>query len=157
MIKGFTFLLFVSTSVVAGQLPNPAVTPGAVRTMDTKYVCTPGTSKKDRRVTESEKRRVFEAYGVPGNRRGICSGPEGCEIDHLISLQLGGSNDVRNLWPQPYDGDWNAHHKDVLENKLRKLVCSGQMSLEDAQHAISTNWIDAYKQHVSPQMKDYRK
>ena len=158
MIKvGLLATVLISSTSFASQLPNPTITPGATRTADVKYICTPGTSKKDRLVTESEKRRAYSQYGVPGNHQGICSGPEGCEVDHLISLQLGGSNDIRNLWPQPYDGDWNAHHKDVLENKLHKLVCSGQLTLEDAQHAIASDWIKAYKQYVSPTMKDPRK
>lgn len=134
--------------VSAGPLPDPVLTPGDVRTTDTKYVCTPGTSQKDRRVTESAKRRVFASYGVPGNRKGICGGAEGCEVDHLISLQLGGSNSVRNLWPQPYEGEWNAHQKDVLESKLKRLVCSGTMPLEEAQYIIANDWISAYKQYV---------
>ena len=48
------------------------------------------------------------------------------EVDHLISLELGGSNAIRNLWPEPYAGRWGARTKDVLENRLHDLVCEGQ-------------------------------
>lgn len=66
------------------------------------------------------------------------------EEDHLISLQLGGSpTDPKNLWPEPWAGN-NARVKDVIETKLKKLVCAGTMKLADAQKAISTNWVKAY-------------
>lgn len=73
------------------------------------------------------------------------------EIDHLVSLELGGSNSIRNLWPQSYVTEpQNAHVKDTLENALHELVCSGKLSLEEAQKAIATNWIQAYGQYVGP-------
>jgi hypothetical protein len=40
--------------------------------------------------------------------------------------------------------------KDRLEDKLHKLVCSGQLDLKTAQKAIASNWIEAYKKYVSP-------
>lgn len=52
--------------------------------------------------------------------RQMCGGPHGCEVDHLISLELGGANAIENLWPQPFDGKWNAHVKDRLELRLHK-------------------------------------
>jgi hypothetical protein len=72
------------------------------------------------------------------------------EEDHLISLQLGGSpTDPKNLWPQPYAGN-NAHRKDVIETKLKTLICSGKITLADAQKAIATNWVLAYNKYVTP-------
>ena len=50
---------------------------------------------------------------------------------------------------EPYSGaEWNARKKDVLENKLRRLVCSKQLDIKVAQDAISKNWIEAYKKYV---------
>jgi hypothetical protein len=70
-------------------------------------------------------------------------------VDHLISLELGGSNSIRNLWPESFSTQpWNARVKDRLENRLHREVCSGRMSLHDAQRAIATNWIDAYNTYV---------
>ena len=69
------------------------------------------------------------------------------EEDHLISLELGGNpNDPKNLWPEPWDGN-NAHMKDVIETKLKKMVCAGQITLSDAQKAIFTNWVKAYNKY----------
>ncbi|HZY45487.1 MAG TPA: HNH endonuclease, partial [Anaerolineae bacterium] len=69
-------------------------------------------------------------------------------IDHIISLELGGSNSIRNLFPEPYTGDWNARIKDKLENKLHSLVCSGQVDLVTVQQEISTDWINAYIKYI---------
>lgn len=71
------------------------------------------------------------------------------EEDHLISLQLGGDpKDPKNLFPQPYAGN-NARKKDVVETKLKKLVCAGTIKLVDAQKMISTDWASAYKKYAS--------
>ena len=70
------------------------------------------------------------------------------EVDHLISLELGGSNSIRNLWPEPYAGRWGARTKDVLENTLHDLVCSGRLTLRYAQHIEATNWVAAYRRYV---------
>ena len=69
-------------------------------------------------------------------------------MDHLISLELGGSNSIKNLWPQSYETQpWNAHVKDALENELHDEVCSGRLDLATAQHDIATDWIAAYKKY----------
>ena len=70
------------------------------------------------------------------------------EEDHLISLQLGGHpSDPKNLFPQPYAGN-NARKKDVLETKLKKMVCAGTLKLADAQKMIATDWAGAYKKYA---------
>jgi len=74
----------------------------------------------------------------------------GYEEDHLISLQLGGSpTDPKNLWPEPYAGN-NARKKDVIETALKRLICSNQITLAEAQQAIATNWVAAYNKYVTP-------
>jgi hypothetical protein len=66
--------------------------------------------------------------------------------DHLISLDLGGaSRDPKNLWPQPYKPAPGAKEKDWVEDYLHRQVCAGSMKLEDAQHAIATDWYAVYK------------
>ena len=79
------------------------------------------------------------------------SNPSCYEEDHLISLELGGHpTSPDNLWPEPWFGNWNAKVKDALENRLHKMVCDGDISLRDAQKAIATDWIGAYKQYLQP-------
>jgi hypothetical protein len=75
-------------------LPNPKFTPGdALPGATTADVCTPGWATEHRHVTEEMRARVYAEYGLPYG---------GDEVDHLIPLELGGSNDFKNLWPQPY-------------------------------------------------------
>lgn len=116
------------------RLPDAALTPGATRPVTLREVCTPGSARRARRPYS--KRAVYARYHV--KRR-----PGRYEVDHLISLELGGSNAIANLWPQPYHGRFNAHDKDRLENQLHALVCRGAVSLAEAQHAMATDWIAA--------------
>jgi hypothetical protein len=67
-----------------------------------------------------------------------CPNKEHWEIDHDISIELGGSNDMDNLWAQPKG---QALVKDKLENRLHRMVCAGQITLPDAQKCIATNWV----------------
>jgi PepSY-associated TM region len=113
-----------------GSLPDPKLTPGDTLGVTKADICTPGYTKLVRAAPAAVKRQVYAAYRR-SRRKGIC-----CEVDHLISLELGGSNRLNNLWPA-----WNAHVKDRLENRLHELVCTGQLDLATAQRAIATDWI----------------
>ena len=126
-------------------LPDPNMTPGDVLATDATAVCQPGYAKSVRNVPQSLKNQVYRQYGV------ISRQPHEYEIDHLVSLQLGGSNSIRNLWPQSFvTQPLNAYVKDRVENKLHEWVCSGQLPLEQAQREIASNWIEAYKKDVGP-------
>jgi hypothetical protein len=62
------------------------------------------------------------------------------EIDHLIPLCLGGSDDPSNLWPQPrrsVEETWNAEAKDRLERLMCNMVCEGQIDIATAQEALA--------------------
>lgn len=119
--------------IVNGQLPDRMCTPGAVRAVDVKTVCTPGTAADARHVTASAKRVALAEYGLEDFHG---------EIDHLISLQLGGSNNIKNLWPQ---AGKIPNAKDAIENRLHTWVCAkpSQTRLRAAQHAIAVNWTTA--------------
>lgn len=122
-------------------LPNPALTPGAVRTTSIADVCPHAHTAAIRKgLTAATKREVFRRYGVTQTR-------DAYELDHLVSLELGGSNDVANLWPQAYHGRLNAHDKDALENQLHALVCAGRLELAEAQRAIAVDWVAAMKRY----------
>ncbi len=148
MKKLLCILLLLAPSAFADELPNPQLTPGDTLPVTLHEICVNGYAGKTRSVGESLKMQVYRAYGMDKPRTGYCSGPHGCEVDHLISLELGGANTFKNLWPQPYDGQHNAHQKDKLENRLHEMICTGKISLQQAQHDIATNWIAAYRQYV---------
>jgi hypothetical protein len=122
-------------------LNDLTATPGKVRTTNVKDVCSERTPQF-RNTTEKMKNEVYAEYGVERDK-GICNG--GCEVDHLISLEIGGADDVANLWPQPSNPKPGFHEKDVLENYLHKQVCSGKMSLADAQQGIARDWYRMYE------------
>jgi hypothetical protein len=93
-----------------------------------------------RRPTTAVKDQVYTEYGItPGQRHRY-------RIDHLVPLELDGSNSIRNLWPQPLRA---SRTKDRLENTLHSMVCAGQITLARAQRAIRTNWVRAYHRYVS--------
>jgi hypothetical protein len=141
----FVFLLLFTYNVCAAppQKPNLKLTPGGVDVDSTvKKICTPGYTKKIRNVTAEENRQVFAEYGIDPKS-------DHFEIDHLISLELGGSNDIKNLWPQSYTtSPYNAHLKDHLEDTLHSLVCKGKIDLSTAQKEISTDWVAAYEKYI---------
>ena len=110
-------------------------TPGARLAGATRArVCTPGYSARVRNVPVSLKREIYAEYGILVHR------PGEYEIDHLIPLELGGSNRPGNLWPEPYSGATGAHDKDDLEDRLHAAVCSGRISLAAAQREIVAEW-----------------
>lgn len=124
-------------------LPKPALTPGAALDVDTADICVPGYTKRVRNVPAAVKRLVYASYGVRTHKAGDY------EVDHLISLELGGSNSVRNLWPESYrTHPWNARVKDALENELHRRVCAGKMDLATAQQVIAQNWVIGYREYV---------
>ena len=99
----FLFLILSITIAWADDLPDLSKTPGVVRSgLSKAKICTIKWGKDERHVTASMKRQVFELYGYSGydDSRCVPAGKRTCEIDHLISRELGGADDVNNLWPQ---------------------------------------------------------
>jgi hypothetical protein len=139
-IRALTFLLFLAQVVLAQQptpiLPVSVLTPGDTFDVTAQDLCVPGYTKKVRNVPAEMKREVYDEYGVTSHE------PGDYEVDHLIPLELGGSNSIKNLWPESHRTlPWNAQVKDRLEGKLHELVCSGQLDLKTAQHAIAADWM----------------
>jgi hypothetical protein len=124
---------------VRGALPDPVCTPGAVFPVTAEQVCKPGYARSVRNVPESEKLAVYKEYGITYHV------PGSYEVDHLVSLELGGSNDIKNLWPEAAKPKPGYHEKDAVENSLHQQVCSKVITLEEAQREIATNWLAVYK------------
>jgi hypothetical protein len=94
-------------------------------------------------VPDSEKHQVEIEYGLTAKSYGST-----LEIDHIVSLELGGSNDIANLYPEKAVLAGHApgfHIKDKLENAAHKAVCAGTISLRSAQQQIASNWEKLYK------------
>lgn len=129
----------LSGCISNGALADQECTPGQIIPDATRdKVCQSGYSSKVRNVPQSEKDAVYQEYNVATRQ------PGEYEVDHLISLELGGSNDISNLWPEPAEPRPGFHEKDAVENYLHAKVCSGEISLADAQIQIANNWLEVY-------------
>jgi hypothetical protein len=123
---------------VRGRLPDARCTPGArFRGVTRARVCRSGYSRSVRNVPTSRKDAVYAAYGMSTHFNGANG-----EVDHLVSLELGGSNAQSNLFPEAAPG---SHQKDRLENELHSEVCSGRIGLARAQRLIATDWVAAFR------------
>jgi hypothetical protein len=125
----------ISGTASAQAMPDPVLTPGAALPVSRAEVCQPGYSAAARRVPQHVRREVLAAYRVACDRCGAVY-----ELDHLIPLSLGGSNEAANLWPQPYEPRPGARGKDRIERYLHAQVCSGKMPLAEAQRLIASDW-----------------
>lgn len=126
----------------ADMLPNPSLTPGATTTAAVGSICSVSDDEVVAPVSGGLQQKVFKEYGIAG------APTANYEVDYLITPGLGGSGDIRNLWPEPrYDTAWNSFVKDQLEEYLHRAVCGGRVSLPVAQHEIANNWIAAYKKY----------
>ncbi|MFN7918560.1 MAG: hypothetical protein U0Q16_00595 [Bryobacteraceae bacterium] len=128
-------------SVHAGSLPDVRFTPGAVRPISRDELCR-ANAADDRAIPGDLAARVFRQYGIEPR-------PKAYEVDYLISPSLGGADDIRNLWPQPYDGVWTARVKDALEDHLRGEVCAGRLDLPSVQREIAGDWIASYRRRFA--------
>jgi hypothetical protein len=125
-----------------GPEPDRRCSPGAYYSGLTKAVICSGSFRTSsiRNVPQSEKFQDEREYGMKPGYYG-----HSMEIDHIVSLELGGSNDIANLFPEPGSGLANFHAKDRLENRLHDLVCAGQMRLRAVQESIARDWESLYR------------
>jgi hypothetical protein len=133
------------------SLPDPTCTPGAVDgsvTQDdlARTVCAAGFARAVRppqSITERFKYSSMKEYAA--------SHPVwSYELDHLVPLEIGGSSDTRNLWPEPDDHPWPgvANSKDIVEGELHELVCNAvhdraYLPLSLAQRLVAVDWTTA--------------
>jgi hypothetical protein len=130
--------------------PNAQLHPGTANPDVTQYnidstICKSGFTKTIRppaSYTNKLEQQQIRDEGLPGS-------PQDYEEDHLISLELGGApKDEKNLWPEPYENrgakfatlGTGSESKDKVENETKRLICSGKMSLSEAQERIASDW-----------------
>jgi hypothetical protein len=153
MTRLFLALIILASPALACEirdgLPDPRCTPGATDPRVTQEnihstICVPGYSKSVRppvAVTNKLKRQVMQEYGMEGQDLATVEG------DHIIPISSGGcaGPDVgcdfhANFFPQLWTGPNNAHDKDKIEWALHRMICSGRISLSEAQKRIATDW-----------------
>jgi hypothetical protein len=138
-----------TTSIRNGfPIPDPNCTPGATNpTLTIQVLAEPRFTTRcirDAATPEEEKATTYEWYNLPHPSQN--SGEtQTCELDHLISLELGGADTLDNIWPQcgPQGVALPQRffkEKDTVENFLAMEVRAGRMDLSAAQQAIATDW-----------------
>jgi hypothetical protein len=142
LVAGAAVLLLVAVLPGCGKRSQPAVlaswtlTPGVLNPDVTQAtigstICVRGWTKTIRPPSDYAARLKVEhlrTYGLSGELGDF-------QEDHLISLELGGHpTDPRNLWPEPYP---RAAEVDQIENELNDAVCSGRLTLAEAQRRES--------------------
>lgn len=133
-------LLLVSSYSIGADIPE-----SAIRTKDVDNICSTKTSSI-RDVSQKKKKQVYKNGGIPYGDKAFCR--YGYEVDHIISLCAGGSNDISNLQLQSYckkdemTGNYpatilfDAHGKDKLERRVCTNICNGKISVEDGQKLL---------------------
>lgn len=149
----FLFLMSLNFSALSQMtgLPDPRMTPGSIDpavTQDNIHatVCIKGYTERvrpDKEYTNRLKHEQLRQYRYQDVN------PSNYEQDHLIPLNIGGNpSDPHNLWPQPRQGEWSSDRKNDLEFVVYKMVCKGEITLQEAQQRVAHNWIQAYKDWV---------
>lgn len=129
-------------------IPDRRCTPGAVNpTITVALMKTKGWTTKcirNQATSATQKRKTYAWYNIPPPRNNTGKTMT-CELDHVISLQLGGADTLDNLWPQcgPPRVQLKRRYfkqKDHVENYLAREIKAGRIALEDAQKGIATDW-----------------
>jgi len=131
-----------SSRCVRSARPDRSCSPGAYYSRLRKRVICSGSFRTGaiRNVPQAEKFQVEREYGMAAAYYGYT-----IEIDHIVPLELGGSNAIANLFPEPGSGTANYHVKDELENRAKAAVCDGQLSLRTARRGFARNWEALYR------------
>jgi hypothetical protein len=131
MIRLSTFVFILLLPVFAfAATPSGSIDPAVTQDNINQTICVKSYANDVRppdSYTRDLKIKQMHEQALPGS-------PSDYEEDHLIPLELGGSpTDENNLWPEPLA---DAHRKATEANRLNQRVCSGLMTLDDAQDEI---------------------
>jgi hypothetical protein len=129
-------------------LPDPSCTPGAVNPTVTIGILQDPAFRtsclRDNATSAKQKASTYAAYGIPHPKNNTGK-TQVCELDHVISLELGGADTINNIFPQcgPQGVQLKQRYfkkKDAVENWLAKQVKAGKITLEKAQRGIAEDW-----------------
>jgi hypothetical protein len=128
-------------AIAAAQLPNNLYTPGKADKVDVKRLCAADFDAAAKPLSAWQKNEALTRYGVrPESFNG--------DLEHLVPVTLGGTNDPDNLYPFHAQGEYTVEAKQRLAAKLHELVCDGKISLKQAQDVFKKDWTKGYKQYV---------
>jgi len=116
-------------------LPDPLLTPGDIADRDIKDICFPGYADHQGYLIPANVAKTFDRYQIPGPLQ-----LHRFVVDRLVPASLGGSGELDNLWAVPLEA---VRRKRFIEESLQEAVCSGQISLAEAQRRMITDWRSA--------------
>jgi len=129
-------------------IPDPACTPGAVNptlTLDVLKNKTFRTScVRDKATSASAKAKTYLWYNFKHPQKNT-GASQTCELDHLISLEIGGADTLDNIWPQCGPNGVVLRNryfkqKDIVENYLAAQIRKGAIGLADVQKGMAEDW-----------------
>jgi hypothetical protein len=86
-----------------GSLPDPACTPGNINQSLTKDVICAADFRtdtyRDKESTPTQKAATYMTYNIPHPENDTGANQQ-CELNHLISLEIGVSDDLSNIWSE---------------------------------------------------------
>lgn len=129
-------------------VPDPKCTPGGANPTLTLDVLKNPKFKtgcvRDQATSAQEKNKTYGWYNIPKPEHNT-GATQICELDHLVSLELGGADTLDNIWPQcGPDGAQGLKRffkqKDRVEDYLAARVRAGTIELDKAQAGIAEDW-----------------
>lgn len=124
---------------VSAPVLNPDVAQGTIQ----ETICRPGYTHSVRPATSFTnkiKRRLMREEGIRE------SDTSEWALDHILALTLGGH--PRQLANLQLLTQHDNSRKSRIEVKLTCFVCTGQMSLEQAQTEVVADWRAAYQRYA---------
>jgi hypothetical protein len=122
--------------------PNSELTPGAVDSTDTNYLCNMPPHSSAPELSTALQLQIYDEYGYTSQnamRKYI--------LDWLVPYNLGGAGVAANIWPAAVRGT-GFYEKIDTGIVLRQLVCRRELSLVQAQQALEQNWYSAWLRYV---------
>lgn len=151
-VRGLTLIILAALAVPC--LADPALNADVNQHNIGATICVAGYTKTVRppaRYTNKIKKGLMRDQGIP------LADIHDYELDHIVPLALGGCPDCEsNFQLQPWNGPNGAHKKDRLEVKLQCLVCTGQVTLAQAQEDIYADWQAAYSKYARLKCRRHR-
>ena len=130
-------VLIVWVAVIVGVARAQVVNPDVHQNNIDKTICVPNwtsTIRPPASYTNKIKRALV-------NETAAADVMEDYELDHVVPLAVGGHpTDPRNLHLQLWDGPDGAHAKDVVEVRMKKMVCDHKITLAKAQACFIKGW-----------------
>ena len=139
-------LVSACTTAPVSYAPPGALNLQVTQVMIHQTICIAGwtaTVRPSTSYTNAVKLKLIRERGLPD------SDVTKYELDHFVPLALGGHpSSVENLWLQLWEGEQGAKKKDQVEATLHRMVCRGQISLDQARLEIAADWSKAFDRYV---------